>query len=51
MEERGFSFVESLSGCPTNWSTNAKMTWSFIEDNMTKYFKVGEVKVPAKGGV
>ncbi len=44
----GFSFVEALSTCPTNWSTNAKDTWSFLEDEMTKYFKVGELKVPAK---
>ncbi len=48
---RGFSFVEALSGCPTNWRMNAKQTWSFIDDEMTKYFKLGEVKVPdLKGG-
>ncbi len=44
----GFSFVEALSGCPTNWSTNAKDTWAFIEKGMTEYFKVGEIKDPAK---
>ena len=49
LEGKGFSFVEALSGCPTNWSTNAKATWAFLEENMTKYFKVGEVKVPVKG--
>lgn len=43
---RGFSFVEGLSGCPTNWRTNAKQTWSHIDDEMTKYFKLGELKVP-----
>ena len=48
LEGKGFSFVEALSGCPTNWSTNAKATWAFLEENMTKYFKVGEVKVPVK---
>ena len=48
IEGNGFSFVEALSGCPTNWSTNAKDTWAFIEETMPKYFKVGEIKAPAK---
>lgn len=42
----GFSFVEALSTCPTNWRTNAEETWNFVENEMTKYFKVGELKVP-----
>ncbi|MFZ5646174.1 MAG: thiamine pyrophosphate-dependent enzyme [Bacillota bacterium] len=42
----GFSFVEVLSTCPTNWRTNAEETWKFLEKEMTKYFKVGEIKVP-----
>lgn len=44
MEGNGFSFVEALSTCPTNWRTNAKDTWAFLENDMTKYFKVGEIK-------
>ncbi|AVX21316.1 MAG: thiamine pyrophosphate-dependent enzyme [Bacillota bacterium] len=48
MEGNGFSFVEALSGCPTNWRTNARDTWNFIEKEMTKYFKVGEIKTPAQ---
>ena len=46
MDGRGFSFVEALSTCPTNWRTNAKETWNFVENEMTKFFKVGEIKVP-----
>ncbi|UNC90662.1 thiamine pyrophosphate-dependent enzyme [Candidatus Contubernalis alkaliaceticus] len=42
----GFSFVEVLSTCPTNWRTNARDTWNFLEKDMAKYFKVGELKVP-----
>jgi len=42
----GFSFVESLSACPTNWRTNAKETWGFIENEMSKFFKLGEIKAP-----
>ena len=42
----GISFVEILSGCPTNWRTNAKQTWEFIEKDMAAYFKVGELRTP-----
>jgi 2-oxoglutarate ferredoxin oxidoreductase subunit beta len=44
---KGFSFVEALSTCPTNWRTNAEETWKFVENTMTGYFKVGELKGPA----
>ncbi|MFY9173905.1 MAG: thiamine pyrophosphate-dependent enzyme [Peptococcia bacterium] len=47
IDGKGFSFVEALSGCPTNWSTNAKDTWNFIEKTMPQYFKVGIIKEPA----
>ncbi len=50
MEGRGFSFVEALSSCPTNWRTNAVQTWDFVEKDMTKYFKVGEFLTPEKEG-
>jgi len=42
----GFNFVEALSLCPTNWRTNAEDTWAFVEKQMTRYYKVGELKVP-----
>ncbi|QNO14976.1 2-oxoglutarate synthase [Alkalicella caledoniensis] len=48
VERNGFSFVEALAGCPTNWRTNAKDTWAFIEKDMAQYFKVGELKAPQK---
>ncbi len=48
IDGKGFSFVEALSGCPTNWSTNAQKTWEFIEKEMPQYFKVGEIKTPGK---
>jgi 2-oxoglutarate ferredoxin oxidoreductase subunit beta len=48
MQGNGFSFVEALSGCPTNWSTNARDTWAFVEQAMPKYFKVGELKAPPR---
>lgn len=42
---KGFSFVEILSTCPTNWRTNAEDTWKFLEEEMHQYFPVGELKV------
>ncbi|MFZ5632764.1 MAG: thiamine pyrophosphate-dependent enzyme [Bacillota bacterium] len=47
MQGRGFSFVEAISSCPTNWRTNAEETWRYVEDTMPNYFKVGEIKNPA----
>lgn len=46
MQGNGFSFVEVLSTCPTNWKTNAQQTWAFLEDQMEKQFPVGELKSP-----
>lgn len=40
MEERGYSFVEILSGCPTNWGVSPLEANKMIEDNMTKVFPV-----------
>ena len=50
IDGNGFSFIEALSTCPTNWRTNAKDTWEFVEKEMPKFFKVGELKVPGEGG-
>ncbi len=46
MNGNGFSFVEALSTCPTNWRTNATDTWKFLEKEMSQYFTVGELKAP-----
>lgn len=48
IEGNGFSFIEVLSTCPTNWRTNAKETWNYVENEMTKYFNIGELKVPGQ---
>lgn len=48
IEGNGFSFLEVLSSCPTNWRTNAGKTWKYIEKEMANYFKVGEIKTPGQ---
>lgn len=46
IEGNGFSFLEVLATCPTNWRTNARQTWDFLEERMEKEFPVGEFKSP-----
>ena len=41
----GFSMVELLSNCPTNWKVSALDSLSFIEDHMLPYFPLGDFKV------
>lgn len=45
---KGFSFVEILSFCPTNWKTmTAKATWEYHK-NLEKEFKIGQINVICK---
>lgn len=44
IEGKGFSFIEALATCPTNWRTNAEETWNFVEKEMVNYFNIGEIK-------
>jgi 2-oxoglutarate ferredoxin oxidoreductase subunit beta len=46
IQGKGFSFLEVLSTCPTNWRTNAKQTWGFLEEEMAGQFKTGEFQTP-----
>jgi len=50
MRDRGFSFVEVLSFCPTNWRTAAKETIEFVDQRMGAVFHTGEIKVPGGEG-
>lgn len=45
---RGLSFLEALSTCPTNWRTNARETWRFLEEDMAAYYPLGEMSGPGK---
>jgi 2-oxoglutarate ferredoxin oxidoreductase subunit beta len=41
----GFSMVELLSSCPTNWRVDPTTALDWIRDNMVPYFPLGEYKV------
>ena len=42
----GFSMVEVLSTCPTNWGLTPVESLKWIETNMVPYYPLGELKVP-----
>jgi len=45
MEGAGFSLVELLSSCPTNWRLEPQDALQWIEDNMVPYYPLGDFKV------
>lgn len=44
IEEKGFSFVEMLSPCPTDWGMSPEEALKWLRDNMMKEFKLGVFK-------
>ncbi len=44
-----FSFVEVLSTCPTNWGIPPVKSTTWVVENMTPYFPLGEFKTPEEG--
>ena len=47
----GFTMVEILSQCPTNWSMEALESVDWLEKNMIPVFPLGEIKKPAAAPV
>ncbi len=45
MQGMGFSMVEILSTCPTNWGLPAAKALQFIEEKMVPYYPLGDYKV------
>jgi 2-oxoglutarate ferredoxin oxidoreductase subunit beta len=41
----GFSLVELLSTCPTNWGMTPNQALCFVEDEMLPYFPLGDYKI------
>ena len=44
LEGRGFSMVEILSPCPTNWKMTPIQAWKWVDDEMSKVFPYGVYK-------
>ncbi len=44
IEGKGFSLVEVLSTCPTNWGLNPKDALKWLDENMETYYPLGVYK-------
>ncbi len=44
LEGKGFSMVEVLSSCPTNWGKSPSEALDWLRDNMIPYYPLGEYK-------
>ncbi len=44
MEGKGFTMVEILSQCPTNWQMSPVESVEWLEKNMIPYYPLGEIK-------
>jgi 2-oxoglutarate ferredoxin oxidoreductase subunit beta len=45
MAGMGFSLVEVVSNCPTNWGMTPKESLKFVEERMIAYYALGDYKV------
>jgi len=45
IDRKGFSLVEILSTCPTNWGLSPIDALKWLEENMIPYYPLGEFKV------
>ena len=44
MRGGGFTMIEILSQCPTNWQMNPVESVEWLEKNMIPYYPLGEIK-------
>ena len=44
IEGKGFSLIEVLSTCPTNWGMTPSDALKWLEDNMQTYYPLGVYK-------
>ena len=49
--KKGFSIVEVLSGCPTNWGMTPQGALQWIDDKMIPYYPLGVYKDETEKGV
>ncbi len=44
IENKGFTFIEILSPCPTDWGMTPEESLKWLRENMLKEFKIGVIK-------
>ena len=50
IDKKGFSIVEVVSNCPTNWGLSPAESMQWLRDNMLPYYPLGVYKDKDKGG-
>ncbi|MCK8059488.1 MULTISPECIES: thiamine pyrophosphate-dependent enzyme [unclassified Fusibacter] len=48
LDGKGFSMVEVLSTCPTNWGINPVDSLKWLEENMIPYYPLGNFRTPGE---
>lgn len=48
IDKKGYSFIEILSTCPTNWKMTTLESLNFIKEQATGYFKTGYLRKDGK---
>ena len=46
IQGKGFSMVEVLSTCPTNWKMTPIESLGWLKDNMIPYYPLGNIRSP-----
>jgi len=46
--KKGTCFVEIVSNCPSNWKMTPLVSNEFIDNEMLKYYPLGDIKVPSR---
>lgn len=49
LEGKGFTIVELLSTCPTNWGMSPNESLEWVQTDMMKVYPLGEFKTPEEG--
>jgi 2-oxoglutarate/2-oxoacid ferredoxin oxidoreductase subunit beta len=44
LDDMGFSLVELLSPCPTNWKMSTRDSWKWVNEEMVKTYPLGVIK-------
>lgn len=45
---KGVSFIEIVSNCPSNWKLTPLQSNEYIDTHMLKYYPLGDIKLPSK---
>ena len=49
IDKKGFSLIEVISACPTNWGMTPSKALQWIDDNMIPYYPLGVYKDRSTG--